>query len=636
MQNRYLMPALLLGILVMVAIIGYALTNPPVPSQEGGPVKFGSEQEVQEYLIGFDQATYTDQWMNTAKSEDMAVIPPGAQAEMPIPMPTAAGGAVEYSTTNIQVQGVDEADFVKNDQKYIYLITGGRFVIVDAYPPENAKIISNISLSGNPREMYLSGSMVVIFSDETIEEFQQVEGSAAPVPVRRQVARADIYDVTDRSEPTLIRSISASGTYASSRMTNGIVYLITQEYPQRRGSDIPMPVVTDGSSTSTPDIWRFDDLEGPFIFQTITAFAPARSSTISTESYLVGYSSTFYATPAHLYVAYTHYGDQYRHGWMGQPGGTGPSTIIHRFALNRGTPEWKKSMNAPGTLLNQFSLDDYQGHLRVATTVEEYGSGGFQTSSSITIFDQLGTITGEINGIAPTERIFAARFIGDRCYLVTFRQIDPFFVIDLADPQNPKILGELKIPGYSDYLHPFDDHHIIGIGKDTEEMAWGGFTTTGVKAALFDVTDVAHPALKDSVTIGGSGSDSEVLRDHKAFYFNSRTGVMVLPITVAQGYGAGYVWQGSYVYEITPEDGFTLRGSVPQYRGDEPPDPGRWPTAVKRSLTIGDMLATISENTVVLVDIRDPSKQYGSIDLPVSVRRYNGNILRDVPVPSPA
>ncbi len=637
MQNRYLIATLLLGILVIGAIIGFALLNPPVPSQEGGPVKFASVQEVQEYLVQSEVSGDSSRWMNTAQPEDMAVMPPGAPAPMPIPISTPAGGAVDYSTTNIQVQGVDEADFVKNDQKYIYLITGGRFVIVDAYPPQDARIVSNISLTGNPREMYLSGSTVVIFSDETIEEFQQVEGSAAPVPVRRQVARADIYDVTDRSQPALIRTITASGTYASSRMTEGIIYLITQEYPRRQGSDIPMPMVTDGSSTYTPDIWRFDDLEGPFIFQTITAFAPTRSSSISTESYLVGYSSTFYATPAHLYVAYTHYGDQYRFGWMGPAEGTGspagPSTIIHRFELNRGSPVWRQSMSAQGTLLNQFSLDDYQGHLRVATTVEEYRSSGFQTSSSITIFDQSGTITGEITGIAPTERIFAARFIGDRCYLVTFRQIDPFFVIDLADPKNPKILGELKIPGYSDYLHPFDDTHIIGIGKDTEETAWGGFTTTGVKAALFDVSDVTNPTLKDSVTIGGSGSDSEILRDHKAFYFNPKTGVMVLPITVAQGYGVGYVWQGSYIYEITPEDGFTLRGTVPQYRGDEPPDISRWPTAVKRSLTIGDLLATISENAVVLVDIREPSNRYGSIDLPVSVRRYNGNILWDIPVP---
>ncbi|MDG6249273.1 beta-propeller domain-containing protein [Methanocalculus sp.] len=638
MQNRYLIATLLLGILVIGAIIGFALLNPQVHSPEGGPVKFANEQEVQKYLVQSEASGYSSRWMNTAKSEDMAAMPPAAQAGMPIPMPTSAGGAVEYSTTNIQVQGVDEADFVKNDQKYIYLITGGRFVIVDTFPPENAKIISNISLSGSPREMYLSGSTVVVFSDETIEEFQQVEGSAAPVPVRRQVTKAEIYDVTDRSKPSLIRTITASGTYASSRMTDGIVYLITQEYPQRRGSDIPMPLVTDGSSTYTPDIWRFDDLEGPFIFQTITAFAPTRSSSLSTESYLVGYSSTFYATPSHLYVAYTHYGDRYRSGWMEPADPAGPSTIIHRFDLNRGNPVWRQSMIAQGTLLNQFSLDDYQGHLRVATTVEEYGSNGFQTSSSITIFDRSGTITGEITGIAPTERIFAARFIGERCYLVTFRQIDPFFVIDLADPKNPKILGELKIPGYSDYLHPFDTNHIIGIGKDTGETAWGGFTTTGVKAALFDVSDVANPALKDSITIGGSGSDSEILRDHKAFYFNPKTSVMVLPVTIAQGYGSGYVWQGSYVYEITPEDGFTLRGIVPQYRGDEPPVQDRWPTAVKRSLTIGDMLATISENTIVLVDIREPSNRYGSIDLPMTTSGYgywNEPIWRDMPVPLP-
>ncbi|MDO9538959.1 MAG: beta-propeller domain-containing protein [Methanocalculus sp.] len=611
MSFRYLSAALVIGILIIAAIIGVAMIQPAEITSSGGPVKFASDKDVREYLIQSDERATTGSYRM-----DGAIFAPSTKNALPemAPIPSAAGAGVEYSTTNIQVEGVDEADFVKNDGRYIYLIAGGEFVIIEAYPPENARIISNTTVSGTPREMYLSGSFVAIFSDVTEEVFEPVEGSAAPVPVRREVTHAMIYDVTDRTNPVLIRTITASGTYASSRMTDGIVYLITQEYPQRRGSDIPLPMIMDGTDSKRPDIWRFDDLEGPFIFQTLTAFRPAAKSSVSAESYLVGYSSTFYASQENLFIAYHYYGNQQSYERSGS------STIIHRFELRKGDPVWRLSMSVPGRLLNQFSLDEYKNHLRVATTVEEYGQMGSVTSSRITILDQSGTITGEITGIAPTERIFSARFIGDRCYLVTFRQIDPFFVIDLSDPKSPKILGELKIPGYSDYLHPFDTNHIIGIGKDTEESSWGGVITTGVKVALFDVTNVRDPKLKDSVTIGGQGSDSEVLRDHKAFYLNTKNGVMVLPITVSAGYGSGYVWQGSYVYEVSSESGFTLRGTVAQYAGDAPPDPDRWPTAVRRSLSIGEVLATISDNSVVLTDIRSPSKRYATIDLPVYPR----------------
>ena len=616
MNSKYFTAALGIGILIIAAIIGLALIQPEEIRSSGGPVRFASDQDVREYLIRSESEATSSYRM------DMAVSAPPQSTKISIPesapSPSYAGAGIEYSTTNIQVEGVDEADFVKNDGRYIYLVTGGEFVIIDAYPPEDAQIVRNISLTGTPREMYLAGSTVVIFSDEIEEVFEPVEGSAAPVLVRRDTTHVFMYDVTDRTNPKLIRTIMASGTYASSRMTDGVVYLITQEYPQRRGYDIPLLMVRDGNTALQPDIWRFDDLSGPFIFQTLTAFRPAAISSVSTESYLVGYSSTFYASQENLYVAYEHYGSPQITGRSEIMRVTSPSTIIHRFELRDGDPVWRQSMSVQGRLLNQFSLDEYKTHLRVATTEDDYGPAG--SSSRITILDRSGTVTGEITGIAPTERIYSARFIGDRCYLVTFRQIDPFFVIDLSDPKNPEILGELKIPGYSDYLHPFDENHIIGIGKDTGETSWGGVTPTGVKVALVEVSDVSDPKLKDSVTIGGQGSDSEVLRDHKAFYLNTKNGVMVLPITVSAGYGSGYVWQGSYVYEVSSESGFTLRGTVAQYAGDAPPDPNRWPTAVKRSLSIGDVLATISDNSVVLVDIRDPSKRYATIALPISPR----------------
>ncbi len=613
-MNRYLTGALLVGGLVAALIIGAGFYDRQASEPADGPIPFASADEVREFLQTADQE-YTTGWngglriLPGAMTKDAAAIAP----PMTSPVMEGAGSSPEYSTTNIQVEGVDEADFVKNDGRYIYIIAGGRLLIVDAYPPENARIISNTTLSGTPREMYLAGSTIAIIADITEESFMAVEGSAAPVPVYRQVTGVSVYDCADRSRPRLIREVSASGSYTSSRMTGGVIYLVSQESPQRHGPDMPLPIIRDGDRHYDPGIWRFDDLPGPFVFQTITAFRPAATSPVRSESYLVGYGTTIYATQENLYITYTHYG--------GQPyGRTGPSTIIHRFELRRGDPIWRQTMSVPGMMLNQFSMDEYRDHLRVATTVEEYGREGMQTSSRITIFDRSGRVTGEITGIAPTERIFAARFIGDRCYLVTFRQIDPFFVIDLSNPENPSILGELKIPGYSDYLHPFDANHIIGIGKDTKETAWGGFTTTGVKIALFDVSDVKKPDLLDSITLGGMGSDSEVLRDHKAFYFNREIGLMALPITVADGYGRGYVWEGTYLYTISPKSGFTLHGTIPQYTGDAPPEPGHWPTAVRRSLSIGETIATISDTTILVSDLGDPTKRYAEIPLPAGDR----------------
>ncbi|MBR1368307.1 hypothetical protein RJ53_01860 [Methanocalculus chunghsingensis] len=614
-MNRHIIGALLVGGLIVALFIGAGLYNDPASESADGPIPFASADEVREFL-------HTAEWESATGWNDGLRIFPGAMTKdavaiaPPMPSPQSIGGtgaSPEYSTTNIQVEGVDEADFVKNDGRHIYIIAGGRFIIVDAYPPENARIISNTTLSGTPREMYLAGSSIAIISEITEESFVTVEGSAAPVPVYRQVTAVAVYDCADRSRPHLIREVSASGSYTSSRMTDGVIYLVSQEYPQRRGPDIPLPIVRDGDRIYDPEIWRFDDLPGPFVFQTITALRPTATAAVRSESYLVGYGTTIYATQENLYITYTHYG--------GQPyGTTGPSTIIHRFELRKGDPIWRQTMSVPGMMLNQFSMDEYRDHLRVATTVEEYGREGTQTSSRITIFDRSGIVTGEITGIAPTERIFAARFIGDRCYLVTFRQIDPFFVIDLSNPKNPAILGELKIPGYSDYLHPYDANHIIGIGKDTKETAWGGFATTGVKIALFDVSDVTKPDLLDSITLGGEGSDSEVLRDHKAFYFNRKIGLMALPITVADGYGREYVWQGTYLYTISAESGFTLHGTIPQYAGDAPPEPGYWPTAVRRSLSIGDTIATVSDTSIVLTDLRDTKKRYAEILLPAGDR----------------
>jgi uncharacterized secreted protein with C-terminal beta-propeller domain len=238
-------------------------------------------------------------------------------------------------------------------------------------------------------------------------------------------------------------------------------------------------------------------------------------------------------------------------------------------------------------------------------------------------------VAGKLEGLAPGEKIYSARFMGDRAYLVTFKKVDPFFVLDLSDPGNPKVLGALKIPGYSDYLHPYDENHIIGIGKNTMEAnpEEGNFAWyQGIKIAIFDVSDFAHPREMFKADIGDRGTDSYALNDHKAFLFDRDKNLLVLPVLLAElapeqkasqdtqafDYGK-YTYQGAYVYDISLENGIRLKGRVTHL--DDPSvlngDYGYYDSgdAVKRSLYIGNSLYTVSDAMVKANNLGDLTEE---------------------------
>jgi uncharacterized secreted protein with C-terminal beta-propeller domain len=172
------------------------------------------------------------------------------------------------------------------------------------------------------------------------------------------------------------------------------------------------------------------------------------------------------------------------------------STVIQKIAISNGVLTYKSKGEVTGSLLDQFSLDEFDGNLRLATTIEVWANQRVQYNNVYVLDSEMKTI-GTLEKIAKDERIYSTRFIGDKLYMVTFRNVDPFFVISLSNPAEPKVLGYLKIPGFSNYLHPYDETHVIGIGKETMDNEFGGVTTKGVKIALFDVTDVANPKLVD-------------------------------------------------------------------------------------------------------------------------------------------
>ena len=600
-----------IGCLVIAAIIGTALASEDAGEETWGDLqKFASKEELREFLKEHAQGGWND--------GIYPQVPGGAGQESavkaPAPAVTAAptSSARDYSTTNVQVEGVDEADFVKNDGKYIYIISGETLAIVEAFPAKTAKIVSETRIDGRPAALFLAGDRLVVFAVTEEQQMTTPEGSVTPVPVWRTVTHAYVYAVGNRADPELVRDLTFTGDYYDARMVGDYVYTLTRESPVWVRDDIVLPEVRSGSAPPVqPDVYRPKTPMQNYVFYTASAFSVRKDTgTPDAETFLLGYDTTLFASQENLYIGYRNTGPAYSEGIRDQ-------TIIHRFAIKRGAIDYQAMGEVPGHLLNQFSLDEHAGNLRVATTVEGWTREGQIQYNNVYVLDPSMKTIGTLEHIAPDERIYAARFVGDRLYLVTFKRIDPLFVIDLSDPKHPGILGKLKIPGYSDYLHPYDADHIIGIGKETNENGWGGVSVGGLKIALFDVSDVNNPVQVDAVVIGEAGTDSEALRDHKAFLFIQEKDLLVIPVSEikrvenpSSRYPGSYsttTWQGAYVYQVNPSSGFTLEGTVTH--GEKGPSYA-WnaPDAVRRSLFMDDTLYTISQRSIVMTNLADGSR----------------------------
>jgi uncharacterized secreted protein with C-terminal beta-propeller domain len=263
-------------------------------------------------------------------------------------------------------------------------------------------------------------------------------------------------------------------------------------------------------------------------------------------------------------------------------------------------------------------MDEHNGFFRIATQSGEYSK---EKCSNVFILDDTLNKVGEVTNIAPNENMHSARFMGNRAYLVTFLNIDPFFVIDLSDPYNPEILGELKIPGYSDYLHPYDENHVIGIGKDSDanidsdkihsDNAVYYTAILGVKIALFDVTDPENPKEVSKVVIGDRGSSTPVLDNHKALLFDREKELFVIPVNVVErDEDTDYQkdsFQAAYVYNLNTEDGFELKGKINHEEDTKSVKDNSYyyygSSQIKRSLFIDDTLYTISDNMIKLNEL---------------------------------
>ena len=640
--------------------------------------KISSQEELEDILeasVLFSGSFYDNRILTRNMTVDEVVMFETATSEG-IPVPSVAkteSGGTDYSTTNVQVANVDEPDYLKNDSKYVYIVSRNTLSIIDVYPAESAKLVLKIALdieSQYIQNMFLNDDRLVIFyngqsDDEIIPQFDFV-----PRRSYSPVTHALIIDVSDKENPNILKDYSIDGNFRDARMIGDYAYFVTNsninyQYPR-------LPVILESSvRIMTPDAFYFDNIEQFSNFNTLTAI-DIFGDTVNSETFLMGYTGAFYVSEDNFYLTYQQnmpfgfYENSSRDRFFDvvvlllpnniqdeikaiqNDSSTNSSTqwikiselmqksynemnkndkeelfekikealneydtkiqeearktIIHKISIDEGEIEYVAKGSVPGRLLNQFSMDQSGDRFRVATTTEIYTQyEGTIRSNAVYILDEQLNIVGGLDQIAPDESIFSARFIEDRLYLVTFQQIDPFFVIDLST-DTPKILGELKIPGFSNYLHPYDEEHIIGIGRDTKEIGEGRVQQLGIKIALFNVADVSNPKVVDDIVIGDSSTHSESLYNHKAFFFDKTRGVLSIPISgdveslngisSSKMFAPDYNrWSGFYVFDLDSLDGFNLKGTITHSADDS----RYYGMGNARTFYIDDVLYTASE-----------------------------------------
>lgn len=574
--------------------------------------KVATEKELVEY---FERVKAIQQPMISGESE-MA----REESAMADSASNKSSGSSDYSTTNNQVEGVDEADIVKTDGDFIYAVADGKVSITDIRNPKNIQKATPIKMEEGfyPSQLFLHGKTLVVLGEkyEPYREEQQAASSKRLMPVN-SMTMVRLYNISNPKKPLIIREVGAEGYLNGARKAGDMLYFVTNVRPyfwimDNFDGDMLRPSMYDSERSTDAQLIDYKNItilpgatEPSYsVITAINLSAPATNKVV-TKGYL-GSSEQLYMSEENLYLAATTYDQQsvpdagVSNRMMWNPGTA--NTELFKFTLKGTDVTFHSSAELKGQLLNQFSMDEYKGNFRVVVTEGTTWDDKKPSENHLFILDKNMKLTGAVKGLAKGERIYSARFMGDKAYMVTFRETDPLFVIDVANPKAPKVLGELKIPGYSNYLHPLDDTYLIGFGYETvaEKNPNGGeprILTLGMKISLFDISDFANPKEQDTEIIGGRGTYSPIQYDHKALFQHKDRNLYGFPVTVYGETGKkDYIElqsSGALVYEITPEKGIVLKGDLltKNTQGEQYTD---WDNQIQRMLYSKDELYTIS------------------------------------------
>lgn len=442
----------------------------------------------------------------------------------------------EYSETNIQVKGVDEADIVKTDGKYIYSVNS-KIIYISQANNGNPLKVSEIVCEKPVLDIYIHENKLVVFTRSYIDNenddkktnakgfISDVEGGcyehSYSLPTATKVC---IYDLSDIKKPVQVSELIQSGSYLSTRKIDNVVYITTNygiydyEAINKRRPETYCPVYGEENSFSCVEAENIyvaetvEDIEY-VVVSSIDLNNPKDFSDICS---VMGSGSEVYSSVDNLYVASYCYSED-----------NSDSTEIMRFSLNGTDIAENGSLKADGNLLNQFSMDEYNGFFRVVTE-------NFNFGTTLYVFDSELKLVGKSEGVASDENVKSVRFDGDVAYFVTFRQTDPLFTVDLSDPTSPKILSELKIPGFSEYLHPFGDGLLLGFGVEADPDTG---IPNGLKLTMFDTSDKTNVTEITTRIFADNSSNSAAEFDHKAIFIDEEKGIIGIPYSNYE-YGA--------------------------------------------------------------------------------------------------
>ena len=584
-----------------------------------------------------------------------------ASTAMPTAIADTAATPVSHSDTNIQVAGVDESDSVKvADDGYIYQIHNNQIRVIKGFPIVELSETATIKFADEnfyPTGIYVqNGKLVVLGSTWKMlntPQVQPVVSSKMAMPIggiwwggyipQTSQTRAFIFDMSDHANPKSVRDVAIDGDYLDSRRIGDELYFVARTYPRyyMMGSNVKnaflmkttemLPTIIDTKkgktatrTMSVTDVSYLPDFVEPDYVVVASLNLQNPDKALTTKAYL-GAGELVYSSLNNLYLSASKYNfDTSTADAIPQDI---VSTQIYKFNIDKGAVNFAAVGQVPGTALNRFSMDEHGDYFRIATTTQNWANGTNTSTNALFVLDKTMQPVGELEDLAKGERIYSTRFMGNRCYIVTFKQVDPLFAIDLSVPEKPFVAGELKIPGYSEYLHPYDENHLIGFGHDATTYNYGYGDVSiplGLKMALFDVSDMNSPKELYSVKIGDKGTNTPLTYDAKALYWDAEKKLFGFPVDLHElpkgsdsanpsVYGNS-VWQGAYIYEVTPEKGFNLKAKLSQIPADVSPvkyeygsywDFDATNLFVDRILRIENNLYTLSNNQLNIYDLEN-------------------------------
>lgn len=558
-----------------------------------------------------------------------------AASAAPVPVPAIpAWGAQDAGATktdgayqtNAQVAGIDEGDLVKSDGSSLFVASGRQVAILAADgaktrelaridtgsgPAADASAVKGVIGQGPVADLMLYDHTLVVLVTDYAARIGVLPASqtSTSVPLDAALTRALLYDVSDPARPRYLASLGQSGALVTSRLADGILYLVTEYLvsdPDGMKPDDPetfVPVTTSDAKRAAvpaPDCIPLPYADGPR-YAVASSIDLASGERIDTEAVLGG-AQTVYLSAQNLYLAATDGNATLTRAQLRAAGAgdlrVADATVTHlaRIGLDVGRLTLQAQASVPGQLVNQFALDEYQDHLRLTTTVSgerRDGSGEWVTRPALYVLDRSLKTVGSLPKLAKDETVQSVRFDGPVGYVVSFRQRDPLFAIDLADPARPKVLSALKIPGFSTYLHPWADGRLFGLGMD----ATGDGAVTGMKLSMFDTSDPFDVTQRTTLTV--AFDTSEALADHKAVLVDTDRGLIGFPVAAWNRSGGATVRYLVYGYD--EKAGFSRRATL-AVAGD-----GDAQDAV-RGLRIADSLYVASGDGVAVYDTDDFAK----------------------------